>query len=259
MAELELYLAFVDSFRRKIEQIAERKEKQRQESFWRSLSPYDFEKEVGEWYLAQGYDVRVTQQARDGGVDIVLTKNNRLTYVQCKHYQSKIGVAACRELGGVMLPNKVKKGVIVTLEGVTTKAKDYCEGAKIRIVTLRTLLRSHRDSHYEFIKSMENHALPFRSNLPTPFEEREVYGYYIYGDMFLDYDQAVKEIDNIPIANLTNLYDTKAIIKYKERFFIVYSTAEKIKWLGNYVCRYVDANSGEMISPKSINQNRSQP
>lgn len=252
MSDLELYLSFIDSFKRKIEQIANKKEMQRQECFWRELSPYDFEIEVGNWYLSQGYDVRVTQQARDGGVDIVLTKNNVLTYVQCKHYKSKIGVKECRELGGVMLPNRVKKGVIVTLEGVTQKAKEYCEGARIKIVTLRTLLRSHRDAHRDFMNSLETHALPFRSNLPTPFEEREVYGYYIYGNTFSDYAQAAEEIRKMPIANLTNLYDTKAIVKYQDHFFIIYSSADKIKWIGSYVYRYVDAITGDFVEQKTL-------
>lgn len=252
MSDLELYLSFVESFKRKIEQIACKKEKQRQESYWRELSPYEFEVEVGRWYLSLGYDVRVTQASKDGGVDIVLTKNNILTYVQCKHYKSKIGVKECRELGGVMLPNRVRKGVIVTLEGVTQKAKEYCEGARIKIVTLRTLLRSHMDAHIDFVHSMEKHALPFRSNLPTPFEEREVYGYYIIGNMFACLDEAAEKISEIPIANLTNLYDTKAIVRHHDHFFIVYSSEEKITWLGNYVCRYVDAKSGMLITPKEI-------
>lgn len=254
MSELELYLSFVESFKTKVKQIASNKEKQRQESYWRELSPYEFETEVGRWYLSQGYDVRVTQESKDGGVDIVLTKNNTLIYVQCKHYKSKIGVAACRELGGVMLPNRVRKGVIVTLEGVTKKAKEYCEGARIKIVTLRTLLRSHRDAHIEFIRSMERQALPFRSNLPTPFEEREVFGYYIIGNMLSSLEEAAEEIKKIPIANLTYLYDTKAIVRYQGQFFIVYSTEEKIKWLGNYVFRYVDAKSGALIAPREIQQ-----
>lgn len=244
MSDLELYLSFVESFKKKIEHIASKKEKQRQESYWRELSPYDFEQEVGNWYLSQGYDVRVTQASKDGGVDIVLTKDNTLTYVQCKHYKSKIGVAACRELGGVMLPNRVKKGVIVTLEGVTKKAQEYCDGARIKIVTLRTLLRSHKDAYRDFMHSLRDTQLPFRSNLPTPFEEREVYGYYIYGNTFHTFEQTAEEITKIPIANLTNLCDTKAIIKHKEYFFIIYSSAEKIKWLGNYVYRYADTQSG---------------
>lgn len=252
MSDLELYLSFVESFKRKIEQIACKKEKQRQESYWRRLSPYEFETEVGRWYLSQGYDVKVTQASKDGGVDIVLTKNNVMTYVQCKHYKSKIGVKECRELGGVMLPNRVRKGVIVTLEGVTQKAKEYCEGARIKIVTLRTLLRSHRDAHIDFVRSMEKQTLPFRSNLPTPFEEREVYGYYIVGNMFAGLDETISKIAEIPIANLTNLYDTKAIVRHQDHFFIVYSSEEKITWLGNYVCRYVDAKSGMLITPKEI-------
>lgn len=252
MSDLELYLLFVDSFKKKIEQTASKKERQSKETFWRGLSPYEFEKEVGNWYLSQDYDVRVTQASKDGGVDIVLTKNNTLTYVQCKHYKAKIGVKECRELGGVMLPNRVKKGIIVTLEGVTKKAQEYCDGARIKIVTLRTLLRSHRDAHREFVKSLDNHTLPFRSNLPTPFEEREVYGYYIYGNIFQDYEKALDEMTNIPISNLTNLYDTKAIVKYKDHFFIIYSSEEKIKWLGWYVYRYLDASTGEIVSPKSM-------
>lgn len=252
MSDLELYLSFVGSFKKKIEQIAIKKEKQRQEDYWCNLSPYEFEVEVGNWYLSQGYDAKVTQQARDGGVDVVLTKNDVLTYVQCKHYKSKIGVAACRELGGVMLPNRVRKGVIVTLEGVTNKAKEYCSGARIKIVTLRTLIRYHMDAYRDFMKSLENNALPFRSNIPTPFEEREVYGYYVYGNTFPDFEKAADEIKNIPIANLTNMYDTKAIVRHQERFFIIYSSAEKIRWLGNYVYRYVDAQSGELVSPRIL-------
>lgn len=146
----------------------------------------------------------------------------------------------------------VRKGVIVTLEGVTSKAAEYCEGARIKIVTLRTLLRWHRDAHREFMQALENHALPFRSNLPTPFEEREVYGYYIYGDIFSDLDQAAEEIKKIPIANLTNLYDTKAIIRHQNHFFIIYSTEEKIKWLVDYVYRYVDARTDGLISSRTL-------
>ena len=172
--------------------------------------------------------------------------------MQCKHYKSKIGVAACRELGGVMLPNRVKKGVIVTLEGVTKKAQEYCAGARIKIVTIRTLLRSHREAHLEFIHSMKKPSLPFRSNLPTPFEEREIYGYYIYGNTFWDFEKAAEETKRIPIANLTNMYDTKAIIKHQDRFFIIYSSAEKIKWLGSYVYRHVNAQSGELASPRRL-------
>ena len=101
---------------------------------------------------------------------------------------------------------------------------------------------------------MVTHALPFRSNLPTPYEEREVYGYYIYGNMYSGIDEANDEIKKIPIANLTNLYDTKAIVRHQGRFFIIYSTEEKIKWLGNYVFRYVDARSGALIAPREIQQ-----
>lgn len=252
MIDLELYESFIESFKQKIEQIALKKEKERQAEYWRALSPYDFEQEVGNWYISQGYDVKVTQQVRDGGVDIVLTKNDVLTYVQCKHYNSKIGVVECRELGGVMLPNRVKKGVIVTLEGVTRKAQEYCDGARIKIVTLRTLLRSNNEANMKLLRSMQIPVLPFSSNLPTPFEEREVYGYYIYGNVFPSYEQALDEMINIPIANLTNLYDTKAIIKHQEHFYIIYSTTEKIKWLGWYVYRYMDAKSGELISPRRL-------
>ena len=252
MTALELYLSFVESFKKKIEQIASKKENQRQAEYWRNLSPYEFEQEVGKWYLSQGYDVRVTQASKDGGVDIILTKNDVITYVQCKHYQSKIGVSACRELGGVMLPNRVKKGVIVTLEGVTKKAQEYCDGARIKIITLRTLLRSHKDAYRDFMYSLRERQLPFRSNLPTPFEEREVYGYYIYGNTFHTFGQAAEEITKIPIANLTNLCDTKAIVKHREYFFIIYSSAEKIKWLGNFVLKYMNAESSELISPRCL-------
>lgn len=252
MSDLELYLSFVDSFKKKIEQIAIKKERCRQEEYWRELQSTEFELEVGKWYLSKGYEVRVTKPSKDGGVDIVLTKDDKLTFVQCKHYKKKVDVTACRELVGVMHTKNVKRGEIVALNGVTNEAKIFCGDAGIKIVTLRTLIKSNKENQQRVLRSLQKPTLPFRSNLPTPYEEREVYGYYIYGNIFQDFEQAAEEIEKIPIANLTNLFDTKAIVKYQDRFFIIYSSLEKIKWLGNYILRYVDAQSGQFVSPRRL-------
>lgn len=252
MTDLEEYLSFVESFRKRIEQIAEKKEKYRQESFWRNLSPYDFEKEIGNWYLLKGYDVSVTQQARDHGVDIVLTKNDELTYVQCKHYKTRVGAPACQQLGGAMLRDKVRNGVIVALEGVTKQAKDDCCKSNIDIVTLRTLIRSNKEMHNKYRKAVEKQTIPFRSNLSTQFKESEVYGYYVVGNVYKDFDEVSKEILNIPPSSLTNLHDSKAIIRHNDFFFIIYSSKEKIMWLGDYVLRYVDAQLRMLIAPRTL-------
>ena len=120
----------------------EDKERRQQEDWWRSISDAEFEKEVGKWYKDKGYKVKVTQKSSDGGVDIILQKDDEISYVQCKQWKDYVPVSIVRELYGVMSLHNVKKGDIVCLKGGTKGANDFAVECGIRIITLRDLVKT---------------------------------------------------------------------------------------------------------------------
>ena len=111
------------------------------ERWWFNLSPLEFENQVAEWYRRQGYDAKTTSYVADGGYDIILTKDNQKTYVQCKHYKNKssIGVSVIRELLGVITADRVSKGILVCLCKPTQKAMEFAHKNGIQIVMVSEL------------------------------------------------------------------------------------------------------------------------
>lgn len=116
-----------------------------QRAFWLSLSPNQFEHEVGRLYRRLGYTAQVTKQSRDGGADVILRAEHGTTIVQCKAHQRKIGVRAFRELNGVMADFGAESAVLVCLHGATDDAWTFIRGKPIRVVMLNDLVQMSRE------------------------------------------------------------------------------------------------------------------
>jgi restriction system protein len=91
------------------------------------LSWQEFERLVCEAYRRRGYVAEVVGSTTgDGGVDIELSGNGELLLVQCKHWKAyKVGVAPTRELLGVVVSRRVRKGILVTSGVFTQEAKEF--------------------------------------------------------------------------------------------------------------------------------------
>lgn len=89
----------------------------RQEKFWRSLSGYEFERELGNLFEQMGYKVQHTPKTGDGGVDLILSGKSGKTVVQCKAHNKKIGVGTARELTAVLRDFGAQQAILATLEG----------------------------------------------------------------------------------------------------------------------------------------------
>lgn len=100
------------------------------------MSWREFEMLVGEAYRLQGYRVTETGGGGpDGGVDLVLTKENEKFLVQCKQWKAfKVGVAVVRELYGVMAVKGASGGFVVTSGRFTEDAKAFAEGLNVQLV-----------------------------------------------------------------------------------------------------------------------------
>lgn len=100
------------------------------------MSWREFEMLVGEAYRLQGYRVMETGRAGpDGGVDLILTKGDEKSFVQCKQWKAyKVGVEVVRELYGVMAAKGAASGFVVTSGRFTDDAKSFVEGRNVELV-----------------------------------------------------------------------------------------------------------------------------
>lgn len=109
-------------------------------NWWRELDPFAFEEEVANWFRGKNYTATVTKKSGDGGYDIVLYKDGKKYYVQCKHYNTQVGVKLVREFYGVLVADRVEEGFMVILDkGYTKDAQDFLNGKNIRTITLYNL------------------------------------------------------------------------------------------------------------------------
>ena len=61
------------------------------EQYWIDMDGYKFEEAVATLFENMGYHSIVTPKSGDGGVDIILTKDNKKIAVQCKHHFRPVG------------------------------------------------------------------------------------------------------------------------------------------------------------------------
>jgi restriction system protein len=101
----------------------------------RALSWQQFEKLVAEAFHRKGYSVvEEGGSAPDGGIDLVLRKQNEKVLVQCKHWRSStVSVSVVREMFGVMHAERATGCVIVTSGSFTGAAIEFASGKPIQL------------------------------------------------------------------------------------------------------------------------------
>ncbi|MCR8559382.1 restriction endonuclease [Mucilaginibacter sp. BJC16-A38] len=97
----------------------------------RHLTPRQFEELVAELYEERGYQVRLTQQTRDGGKDLIIMNRSDIgdfmIYAECKHYapDRPVGVSVVNELFGRLNADRATAGLVVTSSYFSPDAKVY--------------------------------------------------------------------------------------------------------------------------------------
>lgn len=102
----------------------------------RRLPWRQFESIVGEAFRRRGY--AVTENAvdgPDGGIDLVLRKDNEKFYVQCKQWkQTRVGVKPIRELYGVITAGEAAGGFFVASGEYTEDARNFARKSSIELI-----------------------------------------------------------------------------------------------------------------------------
>lgn len=102
----------------------------------RLIDWFQFEKLVALGYRKLGYTVSRRGGANpDGGVDLIIEKDNHRMAVQCKQWKTwNVGVKAVREFLGALTDVGIQKGIFITLCGYTSEAKQLAEKHGIEIL-----------------------------------------------------------------------------------------------------------------------------
>ena len=101
-----------------------------------AMSPIDFEKYTAELFGRLGYIAQATKATRDGGVDVILEKDGRTSYIQCKkYYTSKVTEPQVREFYGALADKLASgKGFIVTTNIFTIDAERFAKDKPIELI-----------------------------------------------------------------------------------------------------------------------------
>ena len=110
-------------------------------NYWNSLDGHSFERAVAALYRSLGFDAVVSKEGGDGGVDILLKKDDDDIVVQCKAHSKAVTPTVARDLYGTMVGNNYSKGIIVSKNGFTKGVYEFVKGKNIELVDLDMLLR----------------------------------------------------------------------------------------------------------------------
>ncbi|MEJ0089779.1 MAG: restriction endonuclease [Limisphaerales bacterium] len=114
----------------------------------RKIDWFQFEKLMGLIYRHRGYSVKRSGGANpDGGVDLIVSRDNEKFLVQCKHWRNwNVALKDMREFLGALTDQKVGKGVYVTLHGYTQEARLFADKHGIDLLDETDLIKMLNDS-----------------------------------------------------------------------------------------------------------------
>jgi hypothetical protein len=105
--------------------------------FLHQISPQQFESLISVLYEKMGYQVKLTPQTRDRGIDIyakrISESGTEFLAIQCKHYPNGVvGVEHARSLYGVIHDQQsLTKGLLVTSGEFTKECREFARGKRI--------------------------------------------------------------------------------------------------------------------------------
>lgn len=95
----------------------------------------EFEIAVADFYRSRGWQVTMTPDGADGGVDLILERPGEHVFVQCKHYNVyTVGVKVVRELYGVMVAEGASGAIVVTSRRFTKEAHEFADRVGVQLL-----------------------------------------------------------------------------------------------------------------------------
>ena len=113
------------------------------------LNETEFEYFIAELFEKMGYDIYVTKQSNDFGIDVIARNEFVGIGIQCKHLQGGfLGISAVQEVVAGLSHYLLDKGIVITNRYFTPSAKKLAEENKILLIDriyLEKLLKESYD------------------------------------------------------------------------------------------------------------------
>ncbi len=123
-----------------------------------SLSPEEFEGSIAAMYRALGFAVQRTPLSNDFGRDLILTKDGKTTFVECKRYarDKPIGRPALQKFYAAIVTMQADAGIVVTTSNFASTAEKFAlennivliDGAKLLKLMAQAFPRSSEADTY---------------------------------------------------------------------------------------------------------------
>ena len=118
------------------------------------LSWQQFEVLVAESFRLAGYTVRETGGGGpDGGIDLVLWKDGKMSTVQCKQWRStNVGLSVVQEMYGVAIAHGASECFVVTSGGFSDDALLFAHGKNISLIDGEALVSLVKEANIQRLK-----------------------------------------------------------------------------------------------------------
>jgi len=127
------------------------------------LSHKEFELYIAELFRKLGYKADVVGGSSDGGIDIILEKDNKKSYVQCKQYSSKVQVDKVRDFYGAIISKFADvKCYFITNNYFTLPAEEFARDKPIELIDGQKLVKYIKWAEQEERESKK----PFTNKCP---------------------------------------------------------------------------------------------
>lgn len=92
-----------------------------------------FEEMTAEFFSNEGFDVTLKKGRKDGGIDLILQRDNKKIVAQCKRYKSNVGTPIVRELDDVIIRDNYDEGIIICARDISKDSKKLIDDYKMKI------------------------------------------------------------------------------------------------------------------------------
>lgn len=113
--------------------------------YWSPLRGVALEVETAKFFQRLGWSVSGTPTVGDGGVDLILRKQQATVFIQCKGLKSKVSVATVRDAAGVKARYKPDRFIIVAPNGFTSGSIEFAKASRIGLADWRFFEKMAKD------------------------------------------------------------------------------------------------------------------
>ncbi len=130
------------------------------------MTPTEFEYAIAEIFRRKGFQVHVTKQSSDNGIDIEMRKDGQRYVVQCKRYQGTVGEPIVRDFYGAFA-GFATHGYLVTSGVFSQRAIEWAKKRPVTLVCGRELSKWYSACHP--IAGQDNGPRLSRGTITSPF------------------------------------------------------------------------------------------